>query len=77
MWSRLQVWLLTAGAALLVLVGAYAAGGRASRRATEIKQARNTTIARRNRDEALSKLDEMDTDTVRDRIRERLRERDG
>lgn len=38
-WARIQGWLLTAGAVLAVLVGAYAVGGRAARRSADLRQA--------------------------------------
>ena len=44
MIARLQSWALTALAILAVLVGAYAAGGRAARRSMELKQSRDDAL---------------------------------
>ena len=65
LWARLQGWLLMAGAVLLVLVGAYAAGGRAARRSAELDRAAGEARAREKADAVREKLDSMDNDTVR------------
>lgn len=75
LWGRIQGWALTAGAVLLVLVGAYAAGGRAARRAAELERSRQLNKAREARDEVLAKNDALDDDAIRDRARERMRNR--
>lgn len=73
LWGRLQGWLLMAGAALLVLVGAYATGGRAARRSAELDRAAANAKAREVRDETVAKIERMDDDAVRNRARERMR----
>lgn len=65
LWARLQGWLLMAGAVLLVLVGAYAAGGRAARRSAQLDRAAGEARAREKADAVHRKLDSMDNDTVR------------
>lgn len=77
LWSRVQGWLLMAGAALLVLVGAYAAGGRAARRSAQAKQAGARSEQRRKINEADAKLVEMDDDDVRRRLNEWVRPTDS
>lgn len=73
LWGRLQGWLLMAGAVLLVLVGAYATGGRAARRSAELDRAAANAKAREVRDETVAKIERMDDDAVRNRARERMR----
>lgn len=73
LWGRLQGWLLMAGAVLLVLVGAYAAGGRAARRSAELDKAAANAKVREVRDETVAKIERMDDDAVRNRARERMR----
>lgn len=73
LWGRLQGWLMMAGAVLLVLVGAYAAGGRAARRSAELDRAAANAKAREVRDETVAKIERMDDDAVRNRARERMR----
>lgn len=75
LWARLQGWLLMASAVLLVLVGAYAAGGRAARRSAELERNRRLSKAREVRDEVIAKNDALDDDAIRDRARERMRNR--
>ena len=75
LWSRAQGWLLMAGAVFLVLVGAYAAGGRAARRSAEIQRGRQLKQAREKRDEAVAKNDALDDGAIRDRARLRMRNR--
>lgn len=74
LWARLQGWLLMAGAVLLVLVGAYAAGGRAARRSAQLDRAAGEARAMENAREAAAKIERMDDDTVRNRARERMRD---
>ena len=74
MITRLQSWLLMAGAVLLVLVGAYAAGGRAAKKAVELDRLRVDSTARRKRDEAVAKNDSLDDSAIRDRARKRMRD---
>lgn len=73
LWPRLQGWLLALAAAILVLVGAYAAGGRAARQSAEIDQRRRDAAARERRDEALAENDALDDSAIRDRARQRMR----
>lgn len=75
LWTRLQGWLLMASAVLLVLVGAYAAGGRAARRSAELERSRQLSKAREVRDDVIAKNDALDDDAIRDRARERMRNR--
>lgn len=77
LWARVQGWLLMAGAVLLVLVGAYAAGGRAARRSVQVKQASVQSEQRRKINEADTKLVEMDDDDVRRRLNEWVRPTDS
>jgi len=65
--TRLQSALLTAAAVLLVLLGAYAAGSRAARRAEELKQARDRTAATRKAHNVKQTLDALDDDALRRR----------
>lgn len=74
-WGRLQGWAFMAGAVLLVLLGAYAMGGRAARRSAEIQRGRQLEQAREKRDEAVAKNDALDDDAIRDRARLRMRNR--
>lgn len=71
-WSRIQSWLLVAGAILLVLVGAYAAGGRAARKTTELEQQRRNAEARRRTDEQIAEIDRLDDDDIYRRAIERM-----
>lgn len=73
LWARAHGWLLTAGAVLLVLVGAYAAGGRAARRSVEIDRARADNRAREKAREVDDKYDQMADDSVRDSARQWVR----
>ena len=72
LWARLQGWLLMAGAVLLVLVGAYAAGGRAARKTTELEQQRRNAVARRRTDEQIAEIDRLDDDDIYCRAVERM-----
>lgn len=65
LWARVQGWLLMAGAVLLVLVGAYAAGGRAARRSAQAKQSSARSEQRRKINEADAKLVEMGDSDIR------------
>jgi len=64
---RLQSGLMTAGAALLVLAGAYTAGSRAARRAAELAQQRQRTASMEKAHEVKQNLDALDDDGVRRR----------
>jgi len=64
---RLQSGLYTAGAALLVLAGAYASGSRAARRAAELAQQRQRTASMEKTREIKQNLDALDDDGVRRR----------
>lgn len=77
LWARVQGWLLMAGAVLLVLVGAYAAGGRAARRSAQVKQSGVQSEQRRKINEADAKLVEMGDDDVRRRLNEWVRPTDS
>ncbi|WP_180984152.1 hypothetical protein [Castellaniella caeni] len=67
LWGRLQGWLLTLAGALLVLVGAYAAGGRAAKRSAELDQARRQAAAKGKADAVAQKIDALDDPAIRDR----------
>lgn len=71
-WSRIQSWLLMAGAILLVLVGAYTAGGRAARKTAELEQQRRNAEARRRSDEQIAEIDRLDDDDIYRRAVERM-----
>lgn len=71
-WSRIQSWLLMAGAVLLVLVGAYAAGGRMARKTAELEQQRRNAEARRRTDEQIAEIDRLDDDDIYRRAIERM-----
>lgn len=77
LWARAQGWLLMAGAVLLVLIGAYAAGGRAARRSAEIDRARDDAKIRRKADEIDREVSALDDDAVRDRAHDWVRNGDG
>ncbi|WP_322994379.1 hypothetical protein [Castellaniella sp.] len=64
-WTRLQVWLLMAGATLLVLAGAYAAGGRTARRSTELDAARKNLDMKRRADLVAQEIDALDDAAIR------------
>ena len=65
LWARVRGGLLMAGAVLLVLVGAYAAGGRAARRSAQVKQSSALSEQRRKINEADAKLVEMGDGDIR------------
>lgn len=65
--NKLQSWFVMLGAALLVLVGAYAAGGRAAKRSVEIDQARRSKDIRSKARAVDEKIDAMDHSAVRQR----------
>lgn len=67
LWIRAQGWLAMAGAVLLVLVGAYAAGGRAARRSAELELAKANQIARGKADAAEREISALDDNAVRRR----------
>ncbi|WP_417251074.1 hypothetical protein [Castellaniella sp.] len=56
-----------AGAALLVLAGAYAAGGRAVRRSAELDTTRKTLDMKRRADRVAQEIDALDDDAIRRR----------
>lgn len=60
LWGRLQGWLLMLAAALLVLAGAYVAGGRAARKSAELDQARRAANERRKANVVADKIASMD-----------------
>jgi len=64
---RLQSGLLTAGAVLLVLAGAYASGSRAARRAAELAQQRQRMASMERAREIEQTIDALDDDGVRER----------
>ncbi|MGX5659988.1 hypothetical protein ACWKWV_09740 [Castellaniella ginsengisoli] len=76
LWARAQGWLLMLGAVILVLAGAYAAGGRAARRSAELDQRRRDTAAKGKADAVAQKIDALDDPAVRDRA-ERWVRHDG
>jgi len=65
--TRLQSALMTAAAVLLVLLGAYAAGSRAARRAEELKQARSRSATMRKAHDVKQTLDALNDDAMRRR----------
>lgn len=65
--TRLQGWILTAGAVLAVLAGAYAMGGRAARKAAELDEQRRQDRARERMQEVDREIDDMDRDALRER----------
>lgn len=65
--TRLQGWLLTAGAVVAVLLGAYALGGRAARRSAELGEQRRQDRARERMEEVDREIDGMDRDALRER----------
>lgn len=75
-WVRVQGWLLMAGAALLVLVGAYAAGGRAARRSAELDRAAADAKIRRKADDVDREVSALDDDAVRRRAGDWVRGKD-
>lgn len=75
-WGRVQGWLMMAGAVLLVLVGAYAAGGRAARRSAELDRAAADAKIRRKADDVDREVSALDDDAVRDRAHDWVRNKD-
>lgn len=71
MIARLQGILLTAAAVVLVLFGAYALGGRAARRAVEIKDQKRRIDAAEDRRDVEIAVDRMPADDVHQRLRDR------
>jgi hypothetical protein len=71
--TRLQAWAFTALAVLLVLVGAYALGGRAARRSTEEKykfeKARREAAAAKGAHDAQMEVDALPTGGAADELR--------
>lgn len=64
LWVRVQGWLALLAAALLVLAGAYAAGGRAAKRSADLDQARRAADQRRKSDDVDEKVAAMDDRAV-------------
>jgi len=62
---RLRGGLMTAGAVLLVLAGAYGAGSRAARRAVELNQTRERLSAMEKAREVEQTVDALDDTGVR------------
>ncbi len=78
LWARLQGWLLMAGAVAAVLVGAYAAGGRAARRSAEIdRQAAREQAARRARHVENETASMGDDAIARELVRDWVRKSSG
>ena len=76
LWGRIQGWLLMLGAALLVLVGAYAVGTRAARKSVELDQARRSAERRRRADDVAEKVAAMGDRAVTDAARRWVRNPD-
>lgn len=68
-FSRLQAWALTALAVLAVLVGAYAMGGRAARKAAKLEEQRRQDRARQRMEEVDREIDDLDRAALRERAR--------
>lgn len=64
---RLPAWAWTALAVIALLLGAYAAGGRAARRSVESKQLQAKERAREKADVVAQEIDTLDDDSVRRR----------
>lgn len=77
LWARAQAWLLMLGAALLVLAGAYTAGGRAARKTAELDQARRQAAAKRKADAVDQKINALDDGAVRRRAGKWVRRNGG
>lgn len=73
MISRLKSWSLTILAVLLVMVGAYAAGGRAARKAAdqqrEYEEARRAAAGAKGVQDARREISKMSSSDVRDELR--------
>jgi len=67
MLARIQSSLLTAAAVLLVLLGAYAAGSRAARRASALQRAKDRVETTRKAHEVKQTLDALDDAAMRRR----------
>lgn len=72
-WARLQGWLLMAAAVVLVLAGAYVAGGRAARRSAELDTARKNLHVKRRADRVAQEIDALGDDSVHRRARRWMR----
>lgn len=64
-FARLKSWGLVALSVLAVLVGAYAAGGRAARRSTKLDQERTLRKAQEKINAVDTEISKMDDDAVR------------
>lgn len=73
MITRLKSWSLTVLAVLLVMVGAYAAGGRAARKAAnqqrEYEEARRAAAGAKGVQNAKFEIGKMSSDDIRDNLR--------
>lgn len=67
LWSKIQSWALLAGAALLILFGAYAAGGRAARKTADLERRKNALIAKEKSYAVLEEVSSLDSDAALDR----------
>ena len=74
LWARVRGWIWMAGAVLAVLAGAYAAGGRAARRANDHRLDLDALTAIRKSKENYETVSRMDDDAQL-REFERLRDK--
>ncbi|MFT0533158.1 hypothetical protein ACMHYJ_10095 [Castellaniella hirudinis] len=74
LWGKLQGWALVLGAAVLVLAGAYAAGGRAAKRSAQLDRMQRDLYNLGVKNAVDRKMDALDDAAVRDRARKRLRD---
>lgn len=70
LWGRIQAALLTAAAVILILVGVYAAGGRAARKAVEVKTQKRQIEAAQDRRDVEEEIRVLPDDRLADRLRE-------
>lgn len=76
LWVRVQGWLAMTGSVLLVLLGAYAAGGRAAKRSAELDRAKSDAKIRRKADDVDREVSALDDDAVRHRAGDWVRNKD-
>lgn len=69
LWAKLQGWLLVLGAAVLVLVGAYAAGGRAAKRSAQLDRVQRDLENLGVKNAVDREIDALDDRAVRDRLK--------
>lgn len=74
LWAKLQGWLLVLGTAVLVLVGAYAAGGRAAKRSAQLDRVQRDLENLGVKNAVDRKMDALDDGAVRDRAKRRMRD---